>query len=83
MNGSGGIGFFVYAYPYEAMRAKVTQDSALGNASRVVIRCLVSGSGWQEGKTFAFPHLTPISIVDNIICEDATKGSTLVKSQWT
>ena len=46
------------------LHSKAPRRSRLRHARRVVLRCVVSGNGWQQGNQLRMPFLTPVAMVD-------------------
>ena len=59
-------GFFVYEDPLHAVKARVPPTSALKDCKRALLRVLASGKGYRRGRALAFPHLTPVAVLEEV-----------------
>jgi hypothetical protein len=46
------------------LHSKAPRKSRLRHARRVILRCVVSGNGWQQGNRLQMPFLIPVAVVD-------------------
>jgi len=55
-------GLYVFEDIQNAKNAPFPEDSALRNADKVIVKCLVAGNYCRYGEKLAFSRVTPINV---------------------